>query len=295
VTVAPAALLEAERVRVDANGVPMCEGLTVRAQGRRVVLAGAGARAIAAALGGTARLVSGALRVGGREVGRGEHLGWVGVAAIGAAMPSRERALDWVAAGYRLCGVSRREAVRQAQRVLADLGVGALGSRTCGGLAPPERRAVALAQAMLPGAGVLFAPEPLAALEGPAAQYVLHVLGNASRSRSVLATAARADAATPERELLLGADFVALLGEREASWTGTPAELLAGSGAYALCVRGEADRLVGALMKAGIEIRGGPPRLCVRLPEGAGTETILEAARASGCVVIEMIPLVGPG
>lgn len=278
-------------MRIDVDGAAACDQLALQAEGKRLVLVGAPSAAIAAAISSRGRVVAGSLLINGKDVSEGAHFGHVGIAARDLPLPHRDSVLAYVTVSFRLAGLSRKEAAAAAHAAMEDLGLRPLETRRAPTLSPAERRAAIIAQAMLPGASVLFAEAPLAGLETQAARYVLEVLGQVCRTRSVIATAVRSDPSSPERELLLGADCAVLLSDSGSSWIGEPEALLEGARLFAIVVRGNESLFVERIKAAGVEIRGLPPRMVVRLPDGATTRVLLDAARESDTTLLEAVSI----
>ncbi len=283
--------LEANRVRIDLDGAALCDQLTFKASGARMVIAGAAAAALSACLAGRARVTAGSLLLAGRAVGRAEPLDDVGIAPSEMPLPAGVNVAELIALSFRLAGMARLQARAAALATLELLGIAPLARRTTSSLSIAERRSLAVAQAMLPGGCVLWAEAPLAALEPPAARAVLGVLGAASRNRPTVVSVTRMDAASPEHELLMGADCVVVLHEHDAAWVGDPVELMRGGRMVALVVRGNAQALAEKLSSAGASAAADGARVRVFLPEGADTRMIGAAALDAEAAVIEMIPL----
>lgn len=284
-------VVEARQARIDREGAALCDRLTFRISGERLVLAGAGASAVMAVLCARANLVAGELVLDGCDVSRGEHRGVAAVAPLDPPMPSRTTVVEYVALSFFAGGLKRREALLAARGALLDLGISVLAQRRVATLSLAERRAAALAQAMLPGASVLCAEAPLAGLEGGPAQAVLGVLGTAARQRAVIATVSRIDSSSPERDVVLGADLAAIIGRDGVAWSGTPASLMQSRRAFAVVVHGDRTAFSRRLLQDGANVAGEAARLSVTLPDGASTSLILQAARETGGVVVEMVPL----
>jgi energy-coupling factor transporter ATP-binding protein EcfA2 len=166
-----------------------------------------------------------------------------------------------------------------------------LEARKAPSLSAPERRAVAIAQAMLPGAAVVFAEAPLAGLETAEARYVLQVLGKACVRFPVIATAVRIDPASPERELVLGADCIAILTPSGAGYLGDPSGLGAGARLIAVTVRGHETEFEAAARAEGIEVAGSSPRFVLKLKEETTADTLLQLARDTDATLLEIAPL----
>jgi ABC-type multidrug transport system ATPase subunit len=283
--------IEAANARIDVRGKCVYEGLNLRASGRRIVLAGTPTAALAAALCARGSVVSGSLTVNGKEVASAEHFGHVGIAPCDPTLPARDCVLKYVISSFRLAGLSGTDAAASARSVLQSLGLEPLEVRRPPTLTVAEKRAVALASAMIPGARVLFAESPLAGLETQAARGILELLGKICCSRAVITTALRFDAASPERELVLGADCVALLSDSGAQWTGTPESLMSGASLLAVMVRNHEHEFVERATHAGVEFQGQSPRWTVRLPANATSRVLLQAAKEADSILIEMVPL----
>ena len=284
--------LSAHDARIELDGSVACERVSCDASGSRIVLAAGASPALAAALAGRATVTAGALTLDGLDVAASSHFGHVGIAPLDPPVPRTQHVVRWVALSFLIAGYTQREAERSARRVLEELGLQCLASRRMDALALAERRAVAIAQAMIPGARALFAEAPLSSLEPAAASYVLRVLAAACASRAVVTTASRTDPLAPERDLLLGADHLVLFSGEAAAWQGDPAELLRSDLPLLLLqVQGDTHSFLAAARQASFEIQGDPPRILVRLPEGVPRSRLLEIAASCDAVILELIPV----
>lgn len=284
--------LSAHDARIEIDGSVACERVSCDASGSRVVLAAGASPALAAALAGRGTVTAGSLTIDGLDVAASSHFGHVGIAPLDPPIPRAQHVDRWVALSFLIAGNAEREAERSARRVLEELGLQGLASRRMDTLALAERRAVAIAQAMLPGARTLFTEAPLSSLEPAAASHVLRVLAAASASRAVVATASRTDPLAPERDLLLGADQLVLFAGEAAAWQGDPAELLRSALPLLLLqLQGDTAAFLAKAREASFEIQGDPPRILVRLPEGVPRARLLEIATSCNAVILEMIPV----
>jgi ABC-2 type transport system ATP-binding protein len=241
---------------------------------------------------GEARVVSGSLRLLGREVARGDHLASVGVAAADVPLPPRWTPVEYVAWSARLGGARARAAADLARAALARVGLERAHQRLLSTFVLPERRALALAAAVVLSPAALVVEAPLAGLEGPAAAFVLAALAAATDGRAALVSAARIHPGTPEAALAAGATFLAVLAGGELVAAGEPAALFAGARTYAVTVRTNADALRDELRARGLDLVGAPPRCTIALPEGATTTDVLAAAAAAKAALVELAPLV---
>jgi len=286
-----ACALELDCVRVDAGGTIVCENLSFATRGARVVIAGEGARGVSAALTMSGQVVSGSMKLDGFDIGLRKHAGRVGIAPADMPLIPRMTVAEYVTTSFRMAAVPGRDAHRAALDALAELGIAAIAGRKTESLAPPERRVVLLAQAVAPAVRTVFVETPLRGLDGSAAGYVMAVLKRVAEHRRWLATAARLDASTPERELLLAADHIVVVSHRARLWEGSPGELMRSARVYTVVARGDVAALRRDLDKAGFEPRGASSRFCVGVPEGRSPGEVVEIAMACGAVVVELLPL----
>jgi ABC-2 type transport system ATP-binding protein len=300
-------VLEAEEARVAVDGVTAIDRLTLTTSGDHV-LVGGDARALFAAitgvpladpeadegaLPGEAFVVAGALRLVGRSVGERAHVAVMGAAPLDPPMPGRWTAAGYVRWGARLAGVKRGDAGDLAGPALARVGLAAAANKRLSALGKPERRALALAQAIVAGPEVLVAEAPLAGLEGAAAAFVMKALKAAIEGRRALVSAARLDAGSAEGALARGASHLVVLAGGEVAVEGPPSELYAAARVLAVTVRTNAEPLREALLARGIALRGGPSRFAATLPPGLGARDVLAAAASVRAAVVEVVPVLG--
>lgn len=321
-----APVLVAAEARVAVDGVVAIDHLTLSTKGDRVLFAGdvaalfgaisqvplsarLGAGALAPVLEGRARaqaregddealegeaaVVSGSLRLAGREVAEGAQVPIMGAAPLDPPLPPGWSADEYVAWGARLAGATAREASALAETALGRVGLIHARRRATSALPLPERRALVLAQAIVMSPEVLVAESPLEGLEGAAAAFVLQAIAAASNGRRALLSASRLDPGSAEGALALSATTLVVLAGGAIALEGTPAELFAGATLVSLTVTRNAEALRAELEARGITLRGGPARFSAALPAGTGTGELLRAARAAGAAVVEMVPLIG--
>lgn len=321
-------LLVAAEARIAVDGVVAIDHLTLSTTGDRVLFAGEAGALLAAitqvpmsarvgtlsashpakgrahpssraledddeALSGEASVVAGSLRLAGHEVAEGAHVAEMGAAPLDPPLPPGFSAEDYVRWGARLGGARAREARDLARAALAQVGLGAVGSRAALALPLPERRALVLAQAVVLSPEVLVAEAPLEGLEGPAAAFVLQAIAAASKGRRALLSAARLDPGSAEGALARDASQLIVIAGGAVALSGTPSELFAGATIVSLRVTRNAEALREALAGRGLDLRGGPQRYSVALPAGTGTRAILLAAQAAEAAVIELVPVIG--
>jgi putative ABC transport system ATP-binding protein len=197
--------LSGEGLVVDARGVTKTFGaagtayqalrgvdLTV-ARGEVVLLwgpSGSGKTTLLSIVGGTLRATGGQVTVLGRELGglseaglarfRAAHVGFVFQAHnLLAALDAR----DNVATMLELRGASRRQALREADALLDDVGLGGRGSALPAELSGGMRQRVAVARALAGSPELLLADEPTAALDAHNGLAVAELLARLARQR----------------------------------------------------------------------------------------------------------------
>jgi ABC-2 type transport system ATP-binding protein len=316
-------LCEAEGARVAVDGVTAIDALSFATAGDRALFVGDAAALFAAiggvplgaraptiagrssdprwvpaapepdedALPGEARVVGGALRVAGRDVARGDHRAGVGVAPVDVPLPPTWTPVEYVAWSARLAGASSRAAPELARAALARVGLDRAVKRALRTFVLPERRALAIAAAVVTGPEAIVVEAPLAGLEGAAAAFVTAALAAASEGRGAIVSAPRAAAGSPEGALARGASWVGFLAGGALVASGEPAELFAGARAYTLRVETNAPAFADALGARGIALRGEAPRFAIALPDGATTREVLAAAAEAKAALLEMTPL----
>ncbi len=282
-------------MRIDVGGAMACEELSAGLDARRLVLVGDGAAAIAAAMTLSGAVVGGTMRFDGHDVATHSHVGKVGLAPSEMPLIPHMTVLHYLAASFELGEVPRATAQQAAAAALRDAGLGALAGRKTESLALPERKVVLIAQAMAPGLASLFVETPLAGLEGPAARYVIDVLERVAQTRRWAATAAHADAAASERELMMACDRVAMVGSGEVEWEGAPSALMGAGTVYTVGAHGEVDAFRTLLADCGCTVQGAGQRFAVTVPASGAASQILDWATQSGAVVVELVPVLPTG
>lgn len=301
------ALLFAEDARIAVDGVTAIDRLTLGTRGDHVVLAGDPRSLLAALTGvpladpagdpdgppGEAIVAAGTLLFAGKSVADGAHRALMGAAPRDPPLPPGFTVEEHVGWSARLAGASPRVARDLAAAALARVGLAAIARRKLDALGWPERRALALAQAVVMGPEVIVAEAPLAGLEGQAAAFVMGALRAAAEGRRALVSVARLDAGSFEGALARSADHLIVLAGGEVAIEGPPGEIFAAAKVVSLVVESNVELLRAELAARGIDLRGGPSRFSARLPAGATHRQILVAAAAVRAAVVEMVPVVG--
>lgn len=313
-SVAIAPVLSADGARIAIDGAVAVDRFTLVSRGDRVILAGDPGALLAAITGvprsatgaakassddgdeelpGEAFVVAGALLVGGKSVADGAHFAVIGAAPLDPPLPDAWSVLEHVTWGARLAGASRWTAPSLADTALGRVGLREVRKKAIRALALHERRALALAQAVVSQPDVLIAEAPLSGLDGPAAVFVHRAIAGATEGRRAILSVSRLDPASPEGALARDASHLVVMSGGEIALEGSPGELFSGAKVYALTVHTNADALRDELAARGIELRGGPVRFSAALPAGETTRALLLASRAAAAPLVELSPVIG--
>ncbi|MBL8743297.1 MAG: ABC transporter ATP-binding protein [Myxococcales bacterium] len=240
---------------------------------------------------------SGSFTIAGRDVTRGEHVGFVGVAPFDPPLPSDGSATSYVTLATRLALLARGlrvgegESARRARDALVKLGLQNPDRRTLRSLALPERRVLVLAAALASDPTVIVADRPLLGLEGEAAAFVLTAMRAAFEGRGSIVVVDRLAAGTPEGDLTRRASDVAVFFGGELALAGDPAIVLAKSRLYRVVVASNAERLQAALAARGMALEGGPAQFSLATSTDEAVSDVLRAASEVRSAVVEIVPL----
>ncbi len=172
-------------------------------------------------------------------------------------LPPGWTAEEYVAWGARLGGARRGVASDLAAQALARTGLLPARKRSTSALSQAERRALALAQAIVTAPEVLIAESPLAGLEGAAATFVLDALVQATEGRRAIFSVTRIDPSSPEGRLARASSHVVVLAGGDIALEGTPSELFSGVRVYSVTVHKNAEPLRAELASRGIRSAAG--------------------------------------
>jgi ABC-type multidrug transport system ATPase subunit len=291
------ALLVASDARIDAGGATLMDGLTFEASGGAVALVG-DAAPLFLLFAGRAELRRGSVTVLGCPAERAIRENVLGVVPHELSFPPKWTTQEYLVESARLLGAGRRDAKRHAATAIERHGLGALAKRGLSTLGPLERRAVALAQATLGAPRVVALEAPFdgmpAALEAPLARLVERATAGSALVVSVLGPAATGAAA----ELTARADSAVVLRGSRVAGVGAPSRVLVPSRRYTVRAARSVTALAGALGARGVHAErvfaagdaADSGRLVVRLPDGATTEMIVDAALAVEAPLLELVP-----
>lgn len=297
-------LLAAVGLRVAIDDVIATERFDLSTTGDRLLLVGDVSPLMALLLGmptkqledeerppvGWARIASGSLAVLGLDVTNGAYAAETGMAPLDPPLPPDWSAADYVTWSARLSTLGKTSASR-AVEALERVGLAKAGKRSTASLAIPERRALVLAAAYVSSPKVLIAEAPLRGLDANGSAFVLAALGSVTDGRSAIVSSDRLVAGSPEMFIAKQASDVAYFARGELLTKGTPPIVFGAGRLYGLTVRHNADALRDELSRRGIEMRGGPLRFSVTLPEGATPTDVLVAADVASASVVEISEL----
>lgn len=297
-------LFAASGLRVAIDDVVATERFDLTTTGDRLLLVGDVSALMALLLGmptkrldddleapaGWARVASGSLTVLGVDVTAEDHASRLGMAPLDPPLPPDWSAGEYVTWSARLSTLGKASASR-AEEALERVGLAKAAKRSTASLAVPERRALILAAAYVSSQSALVVEAPLRGLDAQGAAFVLTALGAVTEGRAAIVSSDRLGAGSPEMFIAKQASDLAYFARGELITKGTPPLVLKGGRLYGLTVRHNADALREALVSRGIEMRGGPLRFSVTLPEGATPTDVLIAADAASASVVEISEL----
>ncbi len=303
------ALLEIAAARIDQDGVPLIEGLSLTAMGSTLGLVG-DFHGLFSLLGGTADLVTGQVSVLGHEAERAVAAGVVGVARAEFALPETWNLDRYLIEGARLGGVSRREASQAVGALLGRLALTHLATRRLSTLTLGEQRSVGIALALLDSPAVLAVEDPTLSLDDRGVELICGVIGRAREGRHLLVSSRALPRSGPEHALFEGADEVIVLTAGALVGRGPLSFFEAPGHRYLVSVLRGGGPLVERLESAGLEVAIANPsgqfvpvtggagsdtaeaaRLVVSVPEAGTTDAIVEAALQVGAPIVELLPL----
>jgi ABC-type multidrug transport system ATPase subunit len=278
-------------VRVDVDGVPTLDGLSLTATGERVMVLGA-ARALFEAAAGQRGVRRGELRVDGLPPRSATRHGAAACAPLDPALPPRWTLLQYVGWSARLVGHSRLEARRLTEEALDRLQLGSSAGSRLGASSLSLRRATVLAAALATGAPTLLLDDPLAGLPEETSRSLARVMAHALADRRSVVFAGRIPLESP---LALAADEALVLDGSQVVAQGDPAELAAAERTIALRVEGDVAAFAAAVESLGGRATVTPAAaapLHVRIELGSiAPRDLLRIAAQVSAVVVELRPI----
>lgn len=279
------ATVELERARVDVDGVPAVDGLSLSTSSERLLVLGA-PRALFEAVCGMREVAHGTIKVDGEAPLAALRAAKLAGAPLDPPMPPRWTVRTYVAWSARLAGHSKRAAAAMADDALARMKLASMDGAQVARATAQVRRAIVIAAALATGARTLMLDDPLAGLPDAQARALARVTASALADRAWIAFVSRTPLASP---LALEADEAVVLAGSTVAAQGAPAEIAARDRAYALRAEGNAPALSRRLQELGAHVTGAPEAMTVDLGEMT-TRELLAVAIEQGAVVVELRP-----
>jgi ABC-type multidrug transport system ATPase subunit len=284
-------LLSASSLRVDVDGAPALDGLSLDTTGDHVLVLGA-ARALFEAAAGLRGVRRGELTVSGLAPRAAARADLVACAPLDPPAPPRWTLAQYVTWSARLAGHSRADARRLSQDALERLQLGTSAGSRLGAASLSLRRATVLAAALATGAPALLLDDPLVALPDDTARAMARVVARALSDHRFVVFAGRIALESP---LALAADEALVIDRSEVVAQGAPAEIAAAERTLALRVEGDVTAFASAVEggggRASVSNGSGPP-VHVRVELGALTpRDLLRIATEVSAVVVELRPI----
>jgi ABC-2 type transport system ATP-binding protein len=280
-------LVFAEDLRVDVDGVPACDGLTLRTTGDRVLVLGA-SRALFEALTGLRPVVRGALRVRGTDAGVAAREGTVAGAPLDPPLPPKWTALEYVVWSARLAGHKAADARALAKAAIARVQLGPMAPLPLGRMVPHARRAVALAAALATGAAVLVVEDPLTNLPEEIARTWARVLVHSLEESAWVILASRVSLTSP---LALNAAEALVVSASGLDAQGPPAEIANARHRFVARINGQLDALQAKLTARGATVDVQGAQVMLDLGESVTTAELLGMATEADVTIVEMVPV----
>jgi ABC-type taurine transport system ATPase subunit len=280
-------ILFAEDLRVDVDGVPACDGITLRTATDHALVLGA-PRALFEATCGLRPVVRGALRVLGRPASVAGREGLVAGAALDPPLPPKWTVRDYVIWSSRLAGHTKRDARKLADDAIARVQLGALAKSTLDRLIPHARRGVVLAGALATDAPVIAIEDPLATLPEEIARTWARILVHALEESSWLVFAARVSLTSP---LAMSAEEALIVSSSRLEAQGPPAEIAAKDRRFVARIHGPLEALGARLTERGASMDVQGAQVVLDLGESLTTAELLGLCAEVEATVVEMVPV----
>ncbi len=284
---ATAALLAAEDLRIDVDGVPACDGLSFRTTGEHVLVLGA-PRALFEATTGIAAVVRGTLAVRGIPAARAARAITIAGAAHDPPLPPRWSVVDYVSWSARLAGVPSAEARAAAEASIAKLHLEALARTELARLVPHARRATTVAAALATHAEVIAIEDPLGGLPDDVVPTYAAILAEALADRAWIVFAPRLPLASP---LAQQADEAIVAGALRVDAQGAPAELVAAERRFVARLDGPADAALEAIVARGAQVDVFGAHVVIDLGHALTPGELVAVCDAAGVALVELVPV----
>ena len=282
-------LLKIEDLRVDVDGVPVCDGLTLQTHGERVLVLGA-PRVVFEATCALRPIMRGLLRVRGTAPEAAVRGAIVAGAPLDPPLPPKWSALDYVTWSSRLAGHTSADARTLAKEAIAQVQLGPLASGTLDRMVPHGRRAVVLAAALATGASVIALEDPLASLPEEIARSWATIIVQAVGARSWLVFAPRVSLTSP---LTASADEALMISSSRLDAQGPPAEIAAAGRRFVARIHSSVplDTLGARLSERGATMDVQGAQVLLDLGASLTTADLLGLCAELDATVVEMVPV----
>ncbi|MCA9587880.1 MAG: hypothetical protein KC657_21300 [Myxococcales bacterium] len=283
----PEPLLRCSDLRVDVDGAPALDGLTLETNAQHVVVLGA-PRALFEAASGVRRVARGSLHVAGASPGEAVASLLVGACPCDEPLPPTWTAVELATWTSRLAGFPKGEATALARASVDRLELRELASRPLQTVPPQARRAASLAAVLATSPRVVFVEDPLRDLSDEASRWYARVVLKALGDTPWVVFASRMSLSSP---ILLHAEEAVLTSSSRALAQGPPAELAVAERAYVARVHGDPASLAEWLAERGGSMEHDGARVQLRLGPNQTTAELLGACAERDVTVVELLPL----
>jgi ABC-type multidrug transport system ATPase subunit len=282
--------LEARDLRVDVDGVPDVDGLSLETSGDRVlVLAAPGSLfRVAGALTTPRR---GEVLTDGLTPAEAVAARRLAIAMCDPPLPPAWTTSEYMLWSTRLAGHSKAAAEPRVHDALRKMKLEALAGSRLRHVPPHARRAIGVAAALATGATTLFLEDPERGLAEDAARNLSRTIVRATEGLRTVIFASRTSLASP---LGMDADEALVIAGREVVAQGAPAEVAAHDRTYAIRLNGPGAAFAELAERRGARISGQGASWVVDLgatPDGLRVSDILDVAQAVDAVVMDLRPL----
>jgi ABC-type multidrug transport system ATPase subunit len=280
-------VLEVVRARIDVDGVPQVDGLSLSTGGDRILILGS-AQALFECVAGLRPVRHGAVDVRGVSAMLAVAESSSAGVPLDPPLPPSWTVRAYVTWSARLAGHAAAEAYDRATDALARLKLVDLQQTTLRSLTLHARRAVVIAGALATGASTLLLEDPLRGLPGEAARTLARLLVRATSDVSTVIFAPRVSLASP---LATDADEALLIHGSRVVAQGAPGEVAARDRAFALRLHRGGAAFARLAEERGARLEGHGAEWAMDLGHALQTRDIFEIATASDTVVLEIHPL----
>lgn len=284
-------VLLANDLRVDAGGVPACEGLSFRTSGERVLVLGA-PRALFLATSGLTPVSRGTLTIRGVPSNESVGMGLIAGAPLDPLLPPKWSVLEYIEWSARLSGAAPNEARGAAKNAISRLKLEAIATTTFAKITVPHaRRAAVVAAALATTTEVIALEDPLVGLAEDVVASYGDILVEALADRAWLVFAPRLPLGSP---LARAATEALVVSPTRVEGQGPPAEL-ASENAVRFVARldGEVERVRTALVERGGSLEQQGAHVLIDLM-GTTTSELAEICVAADVAILELMPVSRP-